>query len=138
MGVHALNEEVQELVSQALEGRKLPMVKTSVYKAAEELQRLQKGTVIFKATMKRILESDSTPDQIRRAAAGLLFTKKREGVYQRADEELLAARGLKDWETSDDELREARKQARTEAKTAGGSSRLRRTRSRRSNTLWKA
>jgi hypothetical protein len=63
------------------------------------------------------LESDSTPE-IRRAAARLLFTKKREGVYQKADEELLAARGLNDWETSDDELREACKQARTEAKTA--------------------
>jgi hypothetical protein len=30
--------------------------------------------------------------------------------------ELLAARGLKDWENADEELREARKQARTEAK----------------------
>jgi hypothetical protein len=36
--------------------------------------------------------------------------------YQKADKELLAARGLKDRETSDEELREARKQARTEAK----------------------
>jgi hypothetical protein len=116
--VHALNEEVQELVSQALEGRKLPMAETSVYKAAEELQGLQKGMTIFKAAMKRTLESDSTPE-IRRAAARLLFTKKGEGVYQKADEELLAARGLNDWEAPDDELREARKQqARTEAKTA--------------------
>jgi hypothetical protein len=103
------------LVSQALEGRKLPVVETGVYKAAEELQRLQKGMIIFKATMRRTLESDST-NKTRRAAARLLFTKKRDGVYQKADEELLAARGLKDWETSDDELREARKQARTEAK----------------------
>jgi hypothetical protein len=115
--VHALNEEVQELVSQALEGRKLPMVETSVYKAAEELQGLQKGMIIFKATMKRILESDSNP-KTRRAAARLLFTKKRDWVYQKADEELLAARGLNEWETADAELREARKHARTEATTA--------------------
>jgi hypothetical protein len=39
-------------------------------------------------------------------------------VNQKADLELLAARGLKDWEKADDELREARKQARTEAKKA--------------------
>ena len=115
--VHALNEEVQELVAQALEGRKLSMVEASVYKAAEELQRLQKGVIIFKAMMRRVLESESS-GKTRREAARLLFTKKRDGVYQKADEELLAARGLKYWETSDDELREAYKQARTEAKTA--------------------
>ena len=39
--IHALNEEVQELVAQALEGRKLSMVEASVYKSADELQRLQ-------------------------------------------------------------------------------------------------
>jgi hypothetical protein len=111
------------------------MVETSVYKAAEELQRFQKGMIIFKATMRRALESDST-NTTRRAAARLLFTMKRGGVYQKADEELLAARGLKDWETSDDELREARKQARTEAKTAF--LRLRWTRLKCSRPLWKA
>ena len=63
------------------------------------------------------MESESTP-KTRRAAANLLFGKKREGVYQNADEELLAARGLEDWTTSDDDLRDARKQARTEAKIA--------------------
>jgi hypothetical protein len=76
--VHALNEEVQEMVSQALEGRKLSMVEASVYKAAEELQRLQKGMAIFKATMKRVLESESS-NKIRREAARLLFSKKRGG-----------------------------------------------------------
>jgi hypothetical protein len=114
--VHALNEEVQELVAQALEGRKLSMVEASVYKAAEELQRLQKGMIIFKATMRRVLESESSGKTRRGGAAKLLFTTKREGVYKKADEKLLAARGLSDWGTSDDDLREARKQARTEAK----------------------
>jgi hypothetical protein len=113
---HALSEEVQELVSQALEGEKLSMAEASVYKAAEELQRLQKRMVVTsKETMRRALESESD-SKSRRAAGRLLFTQKRGGVYQKADMELLAARGLKDWETSDEELREARKQARTEAK----------------------
>jgi hypothetical protein len=75
------------LVSQALEGRKLPVVETSVYKAAEELQRLQKEMIIFKATTRRIRESDST-NTTRRAAARVLFTKKRDGMYQKADERL--------------------------------------------------
>jgi hypothetical protein len=34
-------------------------------------------------------------------------------VNQKADLELLAARGLNDWEKADDELRETHKQART-------------------------
>jgi hypothetical protein len=102
---HALNEEVQELVAQALEGRKLSMAEASVYKAAEELQRLQNGVLIFKTAMRRVLESESTA-KTRRAAARLLFARKREGVYQKADEELLAARGLSDWGTSDGDLRE--------------------------------
>jgi hypothetical protein len=88
----------------------------SVYKAAEELQRLQKGMAIFKATMRRVFESESS-GKTRREAARLLSTNKREGVYKKADEELLTARGLNDWGTSDGDLREARKQARTEAKT---------------------
>jgi hypothetical protein len=113
--VHALNEEVQEMVAQALEGWKLSMVEASVYKAAEELQSLQNGMFIFKTTMRRVLESESTA-RTRRAASRLLWSKKRDGVYQKADDVLLAARGLKDWKTSDDELREARKHARTEAK----------------------
>jgi hypothetical protein len=71
---------VQELVAQALEGWKLSMVEPSVYKAAEELQRLQNGMIIFKATMRRVLESESS-NKTRREAARLLFTKKREGVY---------------------------------------------------------
>jgi hypothetical protein len=90
-------------------------VETSVYKAAEELQRLQKGMVAFKETTRRALESDSDT-RSRRAAGRLLFTQKRDGMYQQADMELLAARGLKDWEKADEELRETRKQARTEAK----------------------
>ena len=86
-----------------------------MYKAADELQSLQNGMLIFKTALRRILESESTA-KTRRAASRLLWSKKRDGVYQKADEELLAARGLKDWTTSDDDLREARKQARTEAK----------------------
>jgi hypothetical protein len=78
--VHALNVEVQELVSQALEGAKLSMVEASVYKAGEELQRLQKGVVTFKETMRRALESDSDT-RSRRAAGRLLFTQKGDGVY---------------------------------------------------------
>jgi hypothetical protein len=42
--------------------------------------------------------------------------KKKEEINRKADLKLLAARGLKDWEKAGDGLREARKQARTEAK----------------------
>jgi hypothetical protein len=74
--VRALNEEVQELVSQALEGARLSMAEASVYKAAEELQRLQKGMVTFKETMRRTLESESDTKS-RRAAGRLLFSRRR-------------------------------------------------------------
>jgi hypothetical protein len=74
----ALNEEVQELVSQALEGAKLSMVEASVYKAAEELQGLQKGVATSKETMRRTLESESDTESRRAAAGRLLFSQKKD------------------------------------------------------------
>jgi hypothetical protein len=41
---------------------------------------------------------------------------KKEGVNEKADLKLLAARGLKSWDDADEELKGARKQARTDAK----------------------
>jgi hypothetical protein len=112
---HALNEEVQELVSQALGGAKLSLVEASVFKAADELQRHQKGMVAFKEAMGIALESESD-SKSRRGGGRLLFSKKKEEINRKADLKLMAARGLKDWEKADDDLREARKQAHTEAK----------------------
>jgi hypothetical protein len=45
----------------------------------------------------------------------VLCTKKKEEINQKTDLELLVGRGLKTWEGADGDLREARKQARTEA-----------------------
>jgi hypothetical protein len=113
--VHALNEEVQELVSEALEGAKLSLVEASVFKAADELQRLQKGMVTFKETMRITLESESNSTS-RREVGRLLYSRKKEEVNENADLKLLAARGLKSWDDADKELKKARKQARTDAK----------------------
>jgi hypothetical protein len=53
--VRALNEEVQEMVSEAL-----PLVEASDFQAADELQRLQKVMTAFKKAMRKIVESESS------------------------------------------------------------------------------
>jgi hypothetical protein len=81
--VHALNEEVQELVSEALEGAKLTLAETGVFKAADELQRLQKGMVAFKETMRRTLESESNSTSRREAGRLCCARKKRRRLTKR-------------------------------------------------------
>jgi hypothetical protein len=94
--VHALNEEVQEMVAGALAGVKLSLVEIGVFQAADELQRLQKGMSTVKQAMRKIVESESS-SQTRRATGKLLYSKKTEEVNEKADVALLAARGLSSW-----------------------------------------
>ena len=58
-------------------------------------------------------ESNSTS---RREVGRLMYSKKKEGVNAKVDLKLLAARGLTSWDNADEELKKARKQARTDAK----------------------
>jgi len=113
--VHAKNARVQEMVASMLLDYKIPMVPWKVYKAATEMNTIEKGLHEFKKTFAKIVGATLSSED-RRSLGRRHWNVHGDILKSIADDDYMQEQGLTGWAAATPTQLEGRQKAHTNAK----------------------